>query len=73
MIQTNTTALEVQLAFVKEAAEAFAKNPKLSTFGRVENGGYLAIRWGIMERGIVVVKIDQYEPIINFVDAVKEQ
>jgi len=57
------------LAFVKEAADKFAVEG-VSTYGDVEGGKYLALRWGILDRGIVVIKIDKDFPPRNFVDAV---
>lgn len=72
MIQQTTLEEEAEIsAFAKRAADIFAIN-NASTYGDIENGKYLAIRWGTFDRGVVVIKIDKDFPPRNFVDAVKE-
>jgi hypothetical protein len=57
----------LQQAFAEKAAKAFAENPKLRTFteGDIEPGVPLAIRWGMDDRSVVVVRLDEnHEPVI---------
>jgi len=70
MISTSLEQEAEVTDFVKKAKEAFLKEPNASTFGSMEKGTLFAIRWGIMDRGIVVVRLDNdFEPI-NFQDAI---
>lgn len=72
MIQQTTLEEEAEIsAFVKRAADKFAIED-VSTYGNIEGGKYLAIRWGMFDRGVVVIKIDKDFSPRNFVDAVKE-
>ncbi len=70
----RATSLDEQramLAFVEKAAKSFSKEPRQCTYGTMEPGSWLAIRWGLMDRGVMVVKLsDDFEPR-NFVDAVQ--
>jgi hypothetical protein len=50
--------------FAKRAAQDFAKFPDHSTFGDVKPGSYLALRWGMGEDCVLVLKLDEnFEPI----------
>lgn len=72
MIQQTTLEEEAEIsAFVKRAADTFSIN-NTSTYGDIENGKYLAIRWGLFfGRGVMVIKIDQDFQPRNFVDVIK--
>jgi len=48
------------LDFVESAVERFSKDSTLTTFGDLEPESYLAIRWGLMDDCVLVVKLDQY-------------
>jgi hypothetical protein len=52
------------LAFAKDAAEAFAKNPQWATFTRDVDGHQLmALRWGMGEDCVRVIRVDaEFEP-----------
>lgn len=53
------TSIEEQtelLEFVKKAGECLANNPELSTYGSLEPGSLLGIRWGM--RDVKVVRLD---------------
>jgi hypothetical protein len=72
MISTSLEQEAEVTEFVKKAKEAFLQDKEVSTFGNLEKGSLLAMRWGLMDRGIVVVRLDSdFEPI-NFRDAIVE-
>ena len=49
-----------QLDFANKAAMAFEKNDKLATYGgQILPGALLALRWGLMDRSVLVVRLDQ--------------
>ena len=55
------TSIEEQtelLEFVKKAGECLANNPELSTYGSLEPGSLLGIRWGMGDRHVKVVRLD---------------
>ena len=65
------TTIEAELeihAFVRDAAEAFAKDIRLSSWRRkdfIEDDCYMALRWGIGEDCIVVIKVDStFSPVL---------
>lgn len=63
---------EELVAFAKKAAERFADNPQYSTFttGDIEPGAFLAIRWGLGDDCVLVVKIaEDFQPV-NFQQAI---
>ena len=74
--------LERLLAFVKLAADLAAKRPKAYSFsgtgeetpetfgGEPKPGDFLALRWGIHERALLIIKLDEdFQPVI-FGDAI---
>lgn len=63
-----------QLEFAKRAAKKFATNEQLATYsdGKLEPGCLLAIRWGLGEDCVVVVKLDEKHIPTNFAQLVKE-
>lgn len=70
----KSTTLDEQAevgTFVLAAAKAFAAQRDLATFAHaLEPGRLLALRWGITERGVLVVRLSpDFEPV-NYVDAV---
>ena len=69
---TDMASEEALLAFVKEAAEQFAGRSKMATYGGSPTPGeYLAIRWGLAEDCILVIKVDtDFHPVI-FQQAIK--
>ena len=49
-----------QYDFASKAAMAFGKNDKLATYGgQILPGALLALRWGLMDRSVLVVRLDQ--------------
>lgn len=62
-------------AFAKEAAEWFRTNPKGRTFtnGPLAPGKWLAIRWGAGEDCVVVLRIHEYEEIVNYTNIIQTE
>lgn len=59
---------EQKLLFAKKAAEHFAANPGHCTYriDELKRGEFLALRWGAGCDCVVVLKIDEYDEIINY-------
>lgn len=72
-MRMTRAADELALAdFAKKAAQAFAKEPRMCTFGSVTPGSLFALRWGAGDDCVLVVKLDEdFEPV-NFQQLIKE-
>lgn len=67
MTRMTTKADELaRIAFADEVAADFAKNPKHWTYGTLEPGSLLGIRWGLGEDCVLIVKLDDYAEKVNF-------
>lgn len=69
MTDTQMTTLDEEIAllgFVKEAVVAFNTRPDLATFS---NGRYLAMRWGLMDDCVRVVRVDPEWTVRTYVQA----
>jgi hypothetical protein len=55
-----------RLAFAEKAAEDFIKNPKHWSYGDLTPGSLLAIRWGMGEDCVLVLKLDEYHENVNY-------
>lgn len=54
-----------EIDFANEAAKDFEEYPKHSSFGSLEPGSFFALRWGMGEDCVYVLKLDEnYEPAI---------
>jgi len=69
-----TGQIEDELAFARKAAAHFAREPKHSTYtdGAIEPGCFLAIRWGLGEDCVVVVKLDDAHVPTNYAEIVRQ-
>lgn len=65
---------EARQAFAKKAAQHFAKNPGHWTYadGPPTCGELLALRWGGGDDCVVVLKVDETSPVVNYMEIVKE-
>jgi hypothetical protein len=63
-----------RLAFAERAAACFRSDPKLATFSdrSVSPGSYLALRWGLGNDCVLVVKLDEYDEPINYQQLVRQ-
>lgn len=57
-----------KLEFARKAAAHFAENPQDVTFTvkGVEKGVYMALRWGMGDDCVLVVKLDEYFEPVNY-------
>ena len=56
-----------KLAFAKAAAKHFARSPNHRSFSLsdIVPGCYIALRWGLMDRSVLVLKLDDaMDPVI---------
>lgn len=60
-----------RLAFAERAARHFAANPDHASFGDVEPGTFLALRWGMGDDCVLVVRLTD-EPPVNYQGLVRE-
>lgn len=60
MRHINIEDEEEKHKFVKEVAKAFNENKDLASYGDLEPGSYLALRWGLGNDCILVLKLDEY-------------
>jgi len=54
-------------AFAEKAAAHFAAHPEHTSYtdGAIKSGVFLALRWGLHERAVAVMRIDaEHEPVI---------
>lgn len=60
LVDINTQRAEQ--AFAEKAATAFAGNPKMVSYtdGDIVPGCLFALRWGLHERAVAVLKLDDY-------------
>lgn len=62
--------LENRLSFIKDAIEHMNASPTHASFAR---DGYIALRWGMQERSLLVMKMDDEVPSITVQDALDSQ
>jgi hypothetical protein len=61
-----------RLKFAEDAAAAFKKDPNMATYGDVTAGSFLALRWGMGNDCVLVVKLDENDEPVNFQQLVRE-
>lgn len=63
MYHTDVGYEERLLNFVRAAAKNFQENPQHTSYGEIESGGYVALRWGLGNDCVLVFKLDEdFEP-----------
>lgn len=63
MRNTSLAEEEEQEAFALKAALYFAAHPTMATYGDVRKSSFLAVRWGMNNDGVVVLKLcPDHEP-----------
>lgn len=67
---TTISAEQGLVDFAKKAAEYMEKSPRTTTFGDLEPGTFLAIRWGLGDDCLLVVKLDDDFHPLNFQQAI---
>lgn len=68
------TQIVEELEFARQAAESFAKHPEFSTYtaGDIEPGCFLAIRWGLGEDCVMVIRLDESHVPTNYMEIVRQ-
>ena len=63
-----------ELEFAEKAAAHFAAHPEHSTYtdGEIVPGCFFAVRWGMGEDCVLVLKIDEYHVPTNYQNLVRE-
>jgi hypothetical protein len=70
MSMTTISEREAEVAFVKEAAAAFAENPRMYSYGKLQPGELIALRWGLHQRAVKLLRLhEDFSPVI-YADAV---
>jgi len=71
MTRTTSIAQEkTQIKFAEEAAEYFTKHPEHSSYGDLVPGSFIALRWGLGDDCVLVLKLDEYFQNVNYQQAV---
>lgn len=72
MISTTAEQVEAELAFARKAAAHFAVHDLHSSYGDLKPGSLLALRWGLGNDCVLVVRLDEnFEPC-NYQQLIKE-
>ena len=72
MSRLTTVAQErEQIEFAEKAALHFASHPEHSSFGEIKQGEYLALRWGLGNDCVLVLKLDEYFEPVNYQQLIK--
>lgn len=69
MTQSRMTTVAEETArmdFAKAAAAHFAANAKHWTFGEIAPGQFLALRWGLGDDCVLVIRQHDYDEAVNF-------
>lgn len=59
-----------EVEFVKKAAARFAEDPRMHSFGELTPGSLLALRWGLHDRAVLVLRISEAHDLVVYGDAV---
>jgi len=69
---TSVAAETARMDFAKKAAAHFAANPKHWSFGEIAPGEYLALRWGMGDDCVLVIRQHYEEEAVNFQQIIRE-
>lgn len=74
MRMVTLDSIDDETEFAKQAAAAFAGNEELATFSvkALEPGCLLALRWGMGNDCVLVVKLDECHEPVNYQGLVKQ-
>jgi hypothetical protein len=71
MRYVHEAALLEELAFARKAAEHFARCPKHNSYGPLDPGSFLALRWGLDGDCVVVLKLDEFHVATNYAELIR--
>lgn len=63
---TSVTAETARMEFAQAAARHFESNPKHWSFGDIGPGNFLALRWGLGDDCVLVIRQHDDEEPVNF-------
>lgn len=63
---------EEEVLFAKKSAKDFKEHPEHCTYGSVEKGSFLALRWGLGNDCVLVLKLDEYYEPTNYQGLIKD-
>jgi hypothetical protein len=67
MKRTNVYTELARIGFAQTAARQFAHDPKLASYGDVNApGGFIALRWGLMDDGVLVLTLSDEHESVNY-------
>lgn len=74
MRQVHMTDELAQQEFAKRAAAQFAANPRMTSFtdAEITPGALLAMRWGLMDDCVLVLKLDENHVPTNYAELVRQ-
>jgi len=61
-----------QIEFAKQAAALFATDEKKSSYGEINPGGFIALRWGLGDDCVLVLKLDEFHVPTNYAGLVRQ-
>lgn len=62
-----------KIEFAAKAARHFEANKNHWSFGNIGAGEYLALRWGLGDDCVLVIKQDENETAVNYGQAIKKE
>lgn len=68
---TTVSEEETLMVFAKKAAQDFKDHPDHASYGEIGEGNFLALRWGMGNDCVLVLKQDEYWQPVNFQGLVK--
>jgi HD-like signal output (HDOD) protein len=73
MIGVNMKTEIARQEFAKKAAADFEAHPEHATFGNIGCGEYLALRWGMDNDCVLVIKQDEAMEAVNYYQLIKKE
>lgn len=61
-----------RIEFAKRAAKHFAEKPEHWSFGDMKPGDFLALRWGLGDDCVLILKLDPDFQPVNFQQLIRE-
>ena len=68
---TSIAAETARMDFAKKAAAHFEAHPDHASFGDIAPGNLLALRWGLGNDCVLVLRLDENEEPVNFQSIIK--
>ncbi len=59
--------------FVKKAVKHFEENPEHRSFGELEEGTFLALKWGLLDDSVLLLKLDNFFSPTVYGQAIKNK